>query len=69
MSLNAKRAHAVNDWTDKIDVENGNNVHRMEKDSDTEEAEPPKARHLDKMNVELTRKQRTMDRRVDLEIP
>ena len=45
----------MNDWTDKIDVEDGENVHGVEHDSDTEEAKPSKARHLDKMNVGLAR--------------
>lgn len=46
--LNTKGAHAMNDWTDKVNVENGDDVHRMEKDGHTEEAKPPKARHLKK---------------------
>lgn len=35
----------MNDWTDKINVKNGDYIHGMEKDSHTEEAESPKARH------------------------
>ncbi len=53
--LNAKGAHTMNDWTDKINVENGDNIHGVEKDGNTKEGEPSKARHLDKMKVELTR--------------
>ena len=52
----------MNDWTDKINVENGDDIHRMEKDSNTKEAESSKARHLDKMNEKLTRHQRIMYR-------
>ena len=35
----------MNDWTDKIYVKDGDYIHRMEKDSHTEEAESSKARH------------------------
>ena len=45
----------MNDWTDKINVENGDNVYAMENDGDTKEAEPSKARHLDKRKVKLRR--------------
>ena len=55
VSLNAKGGHAMNDWTDKIYVENGDNVHRMEKNGYTKEAKPPKARHFQKMNGKATR--------------
>ena len=51
VSLDAKGAHTMNDWTDKIDVEDGKNVHGVENDSDAKEAEPPKACHLARMNV------------------
>ena len=51
--LNGKRAHAMNDWTDKINVKDGNNVHGMEKDGRTEEAESPKSRHLEKRKTSL----------------
>ena len=47
-SLDTKRAHAMNDWTDKINVKDGDNIHGMEKNGHTEEAEPSKARHLDR---------------------
>ena len=47
-SLDTKRAHAMNDWTDKIDVKNGDDIHGMEKNSHTEEAEPSQARHRDR---------------------
>ena len=59
----------MNDWTDKINVKDGENVHGVEYDSDTEEAKPSKARHLDRMNVELARQERIMDRKVQLECP
>ena len=59
----------MNDWTDKINVEDGENVYGVEYDSDTKEAEPSKARHLDRMNVELARWQRIMDRKVELKCP
>ena len=51
--LDTKGVHTMNDWTDKIDVKDGNNVHRMENDGDTKEAKPSKARHLVKRNVEV----------------
>ena len=66
ISLNAERAHTMNDWTDKINVENGNNVHKMEKDGQTQEAESSKARHLYKMKVEMRKYRRIMDRKVEL---
>ena len=69
VSLNAKGAHTMNDWTDKIYVKNGNDVHGVKDDCDTKEAEPSKARHFDKMDVGLTRFQRDMDGKVELECP
>lgn len=47
-SLDSKRAHAVNDWTDKINVKDRKDIHGMEKDGHTEEAESSKARHCKK---------------------
>lgn len=69
MSLNAKGAHTMNDWTDKIDVENGENIHEMEDNGDTKEAEPSQARHLDVMNVKLTRYLRIINGEVELGHP
>ena len=59
----------MNDWTDKINVEDGKNVDGVENDSDTKEAEPSKACHLDRMNVELAKLQRIMDRKIELDCP
>lgn len=67
--LNSKRAHAMNDWTDKINVKDGNDIHRMEKYCHTKEAEPPKARHFDKTNEKVTRFQSIVDRKVELDCP
>ena len=69
MPMDAKGAHTMNDWTDKINVENGENVHGMEKDGDAKEAEPPKACHIDKKKVEPTSYQRIKDYKVGLEGP
>ena len=51
VSLDAKGAHTMNDWTDKINVKNGDNVHGVKDDGDAKEAEPSETRHSDKMNV------------------
>ena len=69
VSLDAKGAHTMNDWTDKINVKNGDNVHGVKDDGDAKEAEPSKTRHSDKMNVRLTRFQRGMDASIQLECP
>ena len=69
ISLHAERAHTMNDWTDKINVEDGKDVHGMKENGNTQEAESSKARHLRKMKVELRRYQRIMDRNVELECP
>lgn len=52
----------MNDWTDKINVENGEYIHGMENDGDTKEAEPSKARHLHEKSVDLTMYQCVIDR-------
>ena len=36
----------MNDWTDKINVKDGYYIHGMEKNSDKQETESPKARHV-----------------------
>ena len=65
-SLDTKRAHAMNDWTDKINVKDGDNIHGMEDNSHTKEAEPSKARHLDRINEMLTSCQSITDGKVEL---
>lgn len=59
----------MNDWTDKIYVENGENIDEMEDNGDTKEAEPPQARHVDEMNVESTRYKWIINGEVELEHP
>lgn len=59
----------MNDWTDKIDVENGENIHEMEDNGDTKEAEPSQVRHVDEMNVKLIRYPRIINGEVELEHP
>ena len=69
MSLNAKGAHTMNDWTDKIDVENGENIHEMEDNGDTKEGEPSQVRHVDETNVKLIRYPRIINGEVESEHP
>lgn len=40
----------MNDWTDEIDVKDGDYIHGMEEDGHAKEAESPKACHDKGMN-------------------
>ena len=63
--MDTKRAHAMNDWTDKINVKDGDNIHGMENNSHTKEAEPSKARHGDRYQT-LTSCKSITDGKVEL---
>ena len=47
----------MDNWADKVDVEDGIDVDEMKNNGDGKEAEPPKARHLDLMNVDVRPRQ------------
>ena len=44
-SVDTKRAHASDDWTDEVDVEDGEEVDDVEDDGQGEEAHAPETRH------------------------
>lgn len=41
-------SHSMYNWTDKVDVKDGVNVHEMEHDGNAQKAEATKARHVEK---------------------
>lgn len=45
MGVDFERAHASDDWTDEVDIEDGDQVYNVEDDGQAEEGHAPEWRH------------------------